>query len=283
MIIRESHQQLIQQLSTIYPVGEADAIAERVLEALTGMNRLDRRAQPERPLTPAHQEKLAGWTTRLLMQEPVQYVLGEAWFCGQKLFVDRNVLIPRPETEELVDWIVRSRQKPNLRILDVGTGSGCIAIALGSQLPGAHVWACDVSEAALEIARKNAANAGIALQFISINFLDRSTHILLPEVDILVSNPPYIPAHQQSEMAANVVNYEPHIALFVPDNDALVFYEALADYALTRLLPGGSVFAEIHEDLAAAVTKLFRQKGFETEIRKDMQGKDRMVCAKRKK
>ena len=111
MIIRESHQQLIQQLSTIYPVGEADTIAERVLEALTGMNRLDE-GRNRSGLTPAHQEKLAGWTTRLLMQEPVQYVLGEAWFCGQKLFCGPNVLIPRPETEELVDWIVRSDKSP---------------------------------------------------------------------------------------------------------------------------------------------------------------------------
>jgi release factor glutamine methyltransferase len=211
-----------------------------------------------------------------------------------KLFVDRNVLVPRPETEELVDWIINdikqkgldvfeknatdADQTTLLKILDVGTGSGCIALALKNKMPRAEVWGCDNSDEALNVARRNGSDLNIRVDFQGVDFLDEAQQRLLPSVDIIVSNPPYIPEKEQHTIAPNVLNYEPHQALFVPDNDALVFYRALARFAKIRLHAGGSIYMEIHEDLGKQVTDLFNNDGYaHTELHKDMQGKDRMV------
>jgi release factor glutamine methyltransferase len=211
-----------------------------------------------------------------------------------KLFVDRNVLIPRPETEELVDWVISDVKQKGLdvfnknataadktsllKILDVGTGSGCIALALKSAMPLAEVWGCDSSDEALNVARRNGSALNIRVDFQGVDFLDPAQQRLLPSVDVIVSNPPYIPLRDKHTIQPNVMDYEPHQALFVPDEDALVFYRALADFAMNRLHAGGNIYMEIHETLGNDVAELFKEQGYtNVELRKDMQGKDRMV------
>jgi len=266
------------------------------MEHLTGFTRLERSAKSGEPLNVHQLHHLTEIGQRLLQHEPVQYIVAHTWFCGMKLYVDSNVLIPRPETEELVDWIVKDikakglpvfKKQPaeadkttELKIIDVGTGSGCIALALKNAMPAAEVWGCDVSEEALNVARRNGSELDIRVDFQGINFLDEAQHKLLPAVDIIVSNPPYIPANDKETMNPNVVNHEPDTALFVPDNDVLVFYKSLAQFGKKKLHEGGTIYAEIHEGLGKEVTELFTVEGYcEIELKKDMQGKDRMVKA----
>lgn len=286
---------LRKELTGIYDDAEAANIASWVMEHLTGASRIDRITRKDEPLVVEQLHHLTEVHHRLLQQEPMQYVLGESFFYGMKLFVDNNVLIPRPETEELVDWIVKDvktlgkdvfERRPYeadvttvLKILDVGTGSGCIALALKKAMPKAEVWGCDVSEDALNVARRNGSELDIRVDFQGLNFLDTAQQKSLPTVDIVVSNPPYIPLNNKESMRPNVVAHEPHTALFVPENNALVFYEALATFGHHRLYSGGSIYCEIHEDLGPAVVELFQREGYVAELKKDMQGKNRMVKA----
>jgi release factor glutamine methyltransferase len=221
--------------------------------------------------------------------------MNKAWFYDLELYVDNDVLIPRPETEELVDWIIKDvkakginvfDKKPTdadvtdeLKILDVATGSGCIALALKNTMPKAEVWGCDISDRALNVARRNGSELDIRVDFQSVDFLDRDQQKHLPSVDIVVSNPPYVPAKDKNDMRPNVLQYEPHIALFVDDNDPLLFYKALVDFGKHRLHQGGAFYMEVHENLAHQVKDLFESEGYQIEIRKDMQGKERMVKA----
>ena len=173
----------------------------------------------------------------------------------------------------------RSRESGVKKILDIGTGSGCIAIALKNKLPHAEVWACDVSDTALTVARKNADDLHALVDFVPIDILDRKQWKQLPIFDIIVSNPPYVQEKDKNSMKPNVINYEPHTALFVPDNDALVFYDAIAEFGKDHLHKEGKIYVEINESLGEKVLNLFQLKGYTTELRKDMQGKDRMVKA----
>jgi release factor glutamine methyltransferase len=183
----------------------------------------------------------------------------------------------------LVEWVVEEagskKYEVGKRILDIGTGSGCIPISLKKKLPQATIYACDVSAPALAVAAKNAATQQTDINFIHADFLDAVTWPALPSVDIIVSNPPYIPQHNQLSMLPNVLAYEPHLALFVPNEDPLLFYDAIARFAQQHLLPGGTIFAEIHEDLGAQTKTMFESKGFVAEVKKDFQGKERMVKA----
>jgi release factor glutamine methyltransferase len=220
--------------------------------------------------------------------------MNKSWFYGMELYVDKAVLIPRPETEELVDWVVKDMKASGidvfpkeatdadvttqLKILDIGTGSGCIALALKKMLPKAEVWGCDTSEEALNVARRNGAALDIRVDFQGANFLDEAQQKFLPTVDIIVSNPPYIPLSDSTAMQQNVVGYEPHIALFVPNDDPLLFYKAIAHFARKRLYENGCIYLEIHEALGEGVISLFKAEGYQNvELRKDMQGKDRML------
>lgn len=292
MKLREAEQYAKDQLAGIYEASEAATITDWLMEHITHLSRSQRLSGRDADFE--NSEQLDGYLQRLLQHEPVQYVLNKAWFQDMKLYVDKNVLIPRPETEELVEWIIGDvkTSRPEvfergpgadlttaLKILDVGTGSGCIALALKKRMPRAEVWGCDDSDAALNVARRNGSELDIRVDFQGVNFLDRAQQKLLPSVDIIVSNPPYIPFRDRGDMKPNVVNFEPHMALFVPDEDALVFYKALADFAGHRLHPGGSIYMEIHENLAEEVRRLFEAEGFSIEVRKDMQGKERMVKA----
>ena len=281
MMIQDAAREIRQKLGQLYDEGEACAIGDWLLEHLTGTRRKDRYVRREESLDPQQVIKMNNAIERLLKHEPVQYVLSEAWFCGLKFYVDSRVLIPRPETEELVEWIIANCRFPvsELRILDVGCGSGCISISLKRRLGKAEVWGCDQSAGALEVSSRNATQLGVDVRFERIDFLDPAQADQLPSFDIIVSNPPYIPETEKEKLDRNVTAHEPHMALFVPDNDPLVFYRAIARFGKTHLHGGGNIFFEIHEELGSAVSELLKNEGYVAEMKKDMSGKDRMIKA----
>ena len=239
--------------------------------------------QKTRLLNHLQEEQLRSRLSELLMHRPVQYVLNEAWFAGMKFYVNENVLIPRPETEELVEWFsdeVLSGDQHSIRLLDIGTGSGCIAIAAKKKIRQLQVTAVDVSKGALEVAKKNASSLGAEIDFLELDFLDQVARDRLPKFNIIVSNPPYVPESDKSNMSAVVVEHEPHTALFVDNTDVLLFYREIASFAKNHLESGGKIYLEIHEDLGDMVIQLFKNAGYKNvELKKDMQGKDRMVKA----
>lgn len=281
MTIQEATYLLLNKLRSIYPDGEASHITDWVMEHLTGSKKTERMLYKNEAITPKEEDQLQGYIQRLLKHEPVQYILNEAWFCGLRFYVDEKVLIPRPETEELVEWIISGCKFPidQLSILDIGSGSGCIAIALKRRLGKATVWSCDISSQALQIAKKNSAILGVDVNFIELDFLQKDRREQLPSFDIIVSNPPYIALKEKKEMLPNVLQYEPPTALFVPDNDPLIFYKAMADFGKTHLNKKGIIYAEINEGLGDVTAALFQQNDYTTEIKKDMQGKERMIKA----
>lgn len=281
MTLQEATRYSTEQLKAIYPEGEAATISDWVMEHLTGIKKSSRASHLNKTLPEELVSRLQSYLERLLDHEPVQYVLNEAWFCGLKFYADKNVLIPRPETEELVEWIITHCKFPvdQLNILDIGSGSGCIPIALKRRIGKAEVWSCDVSPAALKVAIQNAKTLGAEVNFIQTDFLSAEQRDLLPSFDIIVSNPPYVPHRDRYQMRANVLEYEPYTALFVPDNDPLVFYKAIAGFGEKHLEKNGSIYAELHEDMAAAALQVFELKGYTGEIKKDMQGKERMIRA----
>jgi release factor glutamine methyltransferase len=285
MTIHQAYQQLLLELYEVYDDREAANIADWVLEHLTEQRKIDRVMHPELPLTPAQQDRLSLVSEKLRRHIPIQYVLNEAWFAGLKLYVDGQVLIPRPETEELVDWIMQEVKPQNSKfksLIDIGTGSGCIPIALKKKMPELNVRAIDVSEGALNVAIKNAMLQGTQVYFMRMDFLDRHLREGLGRFDIITSNPPYVKQSEAGGMNRNVLDYEPHLALFVPDEDALLFYREIAAFGKGHLTPGGMIFLEINEALGEKVQQLFSAEGYKTELRKDMQGKDRMVKAWRR-
>lgn len=285
MTSREAHRQLLTQLQTIYDQREAATISNWVLTKVTGQDKTARLIH-DPLLTRDQQLLLLDYQSQLLRHRPVQYVLQEAWFDGMALYVDENVLIPRPETEELTQWITEEITAADAAasgrvLLDVGTGSGCMAIALKKRAPAIEVWACDVSIGALQVAEKNATLQGTGITFLQIDFLDKTQRNKLPLTDIIVSNPPYIPENDKGAMQPNVLEYEPTGALFVSGDDHLLFYREIADFAKHQLRKGGSIYTEIHEEQALAVTTVFAAAGFENiTVKKDMQGKDRMLRAR---
>jgi release factor glutamine methyltransferase len=278
----QAQRQLTTDLTPLYDSREAALIADWVMEHLTGLKRIARLTKQAEPLPDPILRQYYIYRSELLAHRPVQYVLHESWFAGLRFFVDENVLIPRPETEELVEWATQTTGPSSQdALLDVGTGSGCIAITLARKLPSLHIHACDISTGALHIAQKNAASLGAHISFHHLDFLERQTWASLPPIRWLVSNPPYIPANERSTMAPHVADAEPALALFVPDSDPLVFYHAIAEFARRRLMPGGAVLTEIHEGMADAVMQLFKSAGATgVEIRKDLMEKDRMIKAK---
>jgi len=285
MTLNEARTVLTKELNKIYDSDELKNIVDLVLEYVTSMPRIEQSKTKLSYLTCGQLETIDSITERLKRNEPVQYVLGEAWFAGLKFTVNKNVLIPRPETEELVDWIVkenaqRSTRNAQFSMIDIGTGSGCIPIALKKKLPEADVSAIDVCSEALFTATENAIEHKVDVDFILLDFLDEEKWKERGQFDVIVSNPPYVTQNEKDTMHARVKEFEPHLALFVPDNDALLFYRKLSDFSLKHLKPGGSLFVEINESLGDAVVNLFRSAGFaHLELKKDMQGKDRMLRA----
>lgn len=266
----------------LYPEREARRIALTAAAALSGESEAKFLADPNQRVNIDGVERCAA---QLAAGCPVQYVTGKTEFCDMTFHVDGSVLIPRPETEELVLWAEQCAagfQRP--RILDVCTGSGCIAIVLAAHLPQAKVTALDISHAAIETARRNAAKNGVRIRFIEDDALNGMPSLTGETFDIIVSNPPYIPHSEIESMHVNVTRYEPHEALFVDDADPLVFYRAIARAARTMLSEDGSLLFEVHEAWAERTAEMLRSEGFgQTEVRNDLFGKPRMTCSRRRR
>lgn len=266
----------------LYPEREARRIALTAAAALSGESEAKFLADPNQRVNIDGVERCAA---QLAAGCPVQYVTGRTEFCDMTFHVDGSVLIPRPETEELVLWAEQcAADHRNPRILDVCTGSGCIAIVLAAHLPQAEVTALDISHTALETARRNAAMNGVSIRFIEDDALNGMPSLAGETFDIIVSNPPYIPHSEIESMHVNVTRYEPHEALFVDDADPLVFYRAIARAARTMLSEGGSLLFEVHEAWAERTAEMLRGEGFgQTEVRNDLFGKPRMTCSRRRR
>ncbi|NML41793.1 peptide chain release factor N(5)-glutamine methyltransferase [Chitinophaga sp. G-6-1-13] len=279
MTIQTAFTYITGAIGDLYDAREAANIAHIVLEHITGMNKLDRLVHKAKLLTPDQNARLKSAIEALQRMEPVQYITGSGWFYGMELTVNHHVLIPRPETEELVAWIIQDLAgHPRPHLLDIGTGSGCIPLALKQHIPSSVVAAIDVSEDALAVARGNAAKLRLEVEFSRLSALDEQQMATLPAFDVIVSNPPYITQSEQATMQQQVWGFEPSIALFVPDNDALLFYRHIAHTALQKLNPGGALYFEINESLGQEVVQLLQSLGFrEVTLRQDMFGKDRMV------
>ena len=279
MSLQEIKVFLKQKLSSKIDAVELTSLIGMLIEAVTGWNRMQQIVNVNTELTKEQQALLENYAQQLLGDKPIQYILGKAWFMGNELMVNENVLIPRPETEELVDWIIDYAKIKGkaLRILDIGTGSGCIAISLKKALPDATVSAIDISPNAIKVAASNAAAQEVAIQLTTLDILD--TAFLPDQYDVIVSNPPYIPMQEMGNMELQVTAHEPNIALFVPDEDPLVFYKAIARLAKLHLSANGQLFFEIHYDQGDAMIALLDEMHFHAELRTDLFGKDRMVRA----
>ena len=280
MTIAAAYRQLVESLSTCYPASEAASIARIVLEDAFGIRNYGR----EDELAPAQRHRLAQLEALLLNLEPVQYVLGVADFYGLKFKVTPAVLIPRAETEELVHWILEdgapggSSAAPSL--LDIGTGSGCIPVTIKKKRPRWQTTGIDVSTEALAIARENAVQNGVAVDWRQVDILDRAQWQLLGNYQIIVSNPPYIPLRESHLLSANVRAYEPSLALFVEDDDPLLFYRSIAAFAIRHLASGGFLYFELNEFNAEEVLAMLQTPPFRSaELRHDLQGKPRMIKA----
>lgn len=271
------------QLSNLYDVKEADAVALTTLKEVTAQSGAYLKAFPEFAISRDQQDKFKIILTQLATGKPLQYVLGYTDFYGLPFKVNPSVLIPRPETEELVEWVLQSElPKSAINILDIGTGSGCIAISLKKNLPQANVLAVDISASAIETARGNAKLNNVDIDFFEADILNPmiTNQHLSHTFNIIISNPPYVTPADKELMHTNVTDFEPHTALFVPQNDPLLFYKAIADVAAGKLTKGGLLFFEINEAYGDATLHMLSDKGFsETELRKDMSGRDRMVKA----
>jgi release factor glutamine methyltransferase len=284
MTIKQYRDQFIQELTPIYDAGEAESFFYLTLEAKHQLKRIDLALQPDLVFSKTELETWNLILDQLKKEIPIQYLLGTTHFYGLELEVNPNVLIPRPETEELVDWIIESHQleigDKKLRILDIGTGSGCIAISLAKNLPNAEVFALDVSDKALATAQKNAELNQVQIQFIHQSILE--TEDLGQQFDLIVSNPPYVRDLEKQEIKKNVLDNEPHLALFVADNDALIFYRKIAQLAQKNLSSTGQLYFEINQYLGKEMLDLLQEMNFNnSELRQDIYGNNRMIrCTK---
>ena len=285
MNIQTAFTYITDAIVPLYTPREAANVAHLVLEHLTGLTKLDRIVFKEKLLDDYKQTSLKAAVDALLQEQPVQYVTGTAWFWGMELLVNPDVLIPRPETEELADWIIsdaRDSHATHIKILDIGTGSGCIPLALKKELHQATVWGLDVSPGAIATAQSNAARQHLDVHFQQTDILDAAAVKDLPGFDVIVSNPPYIKQSEHAGMQTQVLKYEPNLALFVPDEDALLFYRHIGLLALEKLPAGGKLYFEINEAHGHEVIALLQQQGFlEVQLKQDIFGKDRMVKAVR--
>ncbi|MGO4905985.1 peptide chain release factor N(5)-glutamine methyltransferase [Flavobacterium sp. W20_MBD1_R3] len=284
--IKAYRAQFIEELTPIYDVGEAESFFYLILEEKHQLKRIDMALHPDLVFSEA---ELVVWNSILeqLKQEiPIQYLLGKTSFYGLDFEVNDTVLIPRPETEELVEWILESQkskgESQKIRVLDIGTGSGCIAISLAKNLPFAQVFAIDVSEKALATAQKNAQNNAVNVTFINQNILEVVSLSVVEgldqQFDIIVSNPPYVRNLEKEEIKKNVLDNEPHLALFVEDTDALIFYKKIAELAQKNLRPNGKLYFEINQYLGKEMVDLLERMNFKNiELRKDIYGNDRMI------
>jgi len=276
-----------EQLSTIYDANEVNSLFMMVLENVVNISSAKIKAFPETEISTPDSERITNILTRLATGEPIQYILGYTEFYGLTFKVNPSVLIPRLETEELVDWVIKSWQlavnswQPPFHILDIGTGTGCIPISLKKNLPDAQVSAIDISPEALPTAKENSDLNNVEVNFIENDILNPTNHSLLTtRYSLIISNPPYVTLEDKKLMHTNVTDFEPHTALFVPEDDPLIFYKAIADFASTHLEKDGLLFFEINESYGKQIVELLEDKQFTNiELRKDMSGKERMIKA----
>ena len=273
-------QYINSELAGLYPVSEIEGFTRIIFEVVCGWSFTEQIVKSHEKISETDFEKIEAIILRLKNCEPIQYILGETEFYGLKLKVNPSVLIPRPETEELVQWIIKSNLPGNSIILDIGTGSGCIALALKSQLINAEVFGVDISENAMEVARQNALKNNLEVDFFQADILNWN-EFEWKNFDIIVSNPPYIRESEKLQMRSNVLNYEPENALFVTDTDPLIFYKSIAAFAKKHLTKSGILFFEINENMGLEMNEMLVDFGFyDIEIRKDINGKNRMVCCR---
>ncbi len=281
--IKDVFENYKRMLKDTYDTNEIEAITLLVINEICNLSKAKIKAFPETEIPVEQSEKLNHILEELKTGKPVQYILGKTEFYGLPFYVNPSVLIPRPETEELVEWVLELVGSFKLAvgsILDVGTGSGCIAISLKKNLPGFKVSAIDISAEALQTATSNATLNNVDIKFINDDILNPKSEIEIPKYEIIISNPPYVTLHDKTQMHANVTDFEPHTALFVPENNPLIFYKAIADFAKFNLTKKGLLFFEINESYGKETVELLADKGFkEIELRKDMSGRDRMVKA----
>lgn len=280
MTIAEAEIKAKQQLQLLYEHQEANAITRVLFTHITGQNSTQRKIQGSVLLSSKQEAYLNSALERLGKMEPIQYILEEAWFYNYPFEVNKHVLIPRPETEELVDWIKRdaeTQDKPTT-IIDIGTGSGCIAIALKKSIANSRVYAMDICSKALDVARKNAERLNTDIHFVAKDILQENSEQTLPMAHIIVSNPPYVTYHEQKDMERNVLDYEPQKALFIPNDKPLLFYERIVAIAKQRLFSEGCLYFEINEQFGEAMVHLLEANGFyRIVLRKDLRGKHRMI------
>lgn len=282
MTRRELYSYLRRHAEPIYGLGESTQIVNMIFEELFSISRLDLLRDDAAP-SPITDECAKEMARELEEGRPVQYIIGTAELCGMHFAVREGVLIPRPESEELVRWIVeQNRERGSQRLLDIGTGSGVLAISLAVALPSAEVVAMDISDDALAIARENASRLAPRVTLIKGDALAGVEQYTTGEFDIILSNPPYIPRSEERAMRINVTRHEPHLALFVPDDDPLLFYRAIARSALKILRTGGALYFELHEDYAKECREMLERMGYHNvAIRLDINDKERMICAQR--
>jgi release factor glutamine methyltransferase len=276
-----------EQLRDYYPDSEIKSFSYLILESVCKLDKSSILRSKDKQLSSNEYARIQEIIEELKKYRPIQYILGETEFYGLKFTVNENVLIPRPETEELVEWIIKE-EKSNLgkicNILDIGTGSGCIAVTLAKYLPEAEVFALDISQEALDVARQNAINNQASVHFFQHDILNNEP-FAFPfsnlTFDCIVSNPPYIKLKEKTSMAKNVLNYEPHQALFVPDDNPLLFYDKIADYALNHLNKEGSLYFETNSFYGQAATKILGDRNFSSvKLLKDISGNDRIIISK---
>ena len=294
MLLKQYKTHFFDALKNIQDEQEIESFFFILTEYLHNLKRIDVALNPDFEISDAAIEKWNAILAQLQQEKPIQYITREAWFYGLRFEVNENTLIPRPETEELVEWIIESQKSKvksqKFEILDIGTGTGCIPISLKANLPHVNVSAIDVSEKALEVARRNAVSNKVEINFIQTNILEvedlsqlQTPNFQLPtSFDIIVSNPPYVRNLEKEEIKKNVLDYEPHLALFVEDTDALLFYRKIAQLALKNLAPNGLLFFEINQYLGKETVELLKNLGLKNiELKKDIYGNDRMVKSTR--
>jgi release factor glutamine methyltransferase len=290
MLLKNYKTTFLKKLSSLYDEQEIDSFFYIILDKLHGLKRIDLALNPSNVMDGNHLKKWNSIVSDLKVNKPIQYILGETEFYGLRFEVNENTLIPRPETEELVELIIESTnyelRNTKLKVLDIGTGSGCIAISLAKNIPNTEVYAIDVSEEALAIAKKNADINAVKVSFVNVDILKindlkqlPSSNFPLPTYfDIIVSNPPYVRNLEKSEIKPNVLEYEPHLALFVDDIDALLFYRKIAELAIKNLNPNGKLYFEINQYLGKETLELVESFGFKNvKLIKDIYGNDRII------
>lgn len=278
MNIRDYRTEFTERLSHLYDKQEIESFFYLIVEDLKNISKIDLALQPNLEFSEKEYQKINFYLQELELQKPIQYILGWSHFLGLKLNVNSNVLIPRPETEELVEWVIKENQnKKGIRVLDIGTGSGAIAISLAKKLK-AEITAFDISEAALDTAQNNADLNKVFIHFIEFDILNDKWDG--EQFNVIVSNPPYVRELEKQQIKPNVIENEPHLALFVPDDNPLVFYEKIADFALEHLSLDGQLFLEINQYLGIETVTMLQNKGFKSvTLQRDVYGNDRMILA----